>query len=74
MPHRPTAWTEGHTRCALLVIAALAILVSVTVLVDLIEQNRARGAALRARLADPDRVRLVVQPNDAAQEVAAALP
>lgn len=49
----PSRWSEGQTRAVLLVIATVAILVSLTVLVDLIQQNKARGDRLRARLADP---------------------
>lgn len=74
MPHRPATWTEGHTRCALLLIAVLAILISVSVLVDLIHQNRARGDALRAQLAAPHRMVVAEPPNNLADQVATALP
>ena len=75
MTHLRNSWTEGHTRCALLMIAALAILLSLTTLVDLIKQNTARGQALRASLSGPHRMVVAEPPpNTAVEQVATALP
>lgn len=74
MPHRASSWTQGHTSFVLIIVAMLAILLTITTLVDLIKQNVARGDALRARLANPDRVMMLTHPRSSPEQVATNLP
>lgn len=63
--------TETRVRFALLAIAVLAILVSMTLLVNLIDQNKARGERLRAQTVDDGHAGLTFSVQAIADPVAA---
>lgn len=66
--------SETRVRFALLAIAVLAILVSMTLLVDLIDQNKTRGERLRAQTVDTGRTGLALSAQAIADPVAATQP
>lgn len=66
--------SESRVRYALLAIAAFAIVVSMTLLVDLIDQNKARGERLRAQTDEVRHAGLAAAAQSIADPMAATNP